>query len=78
MIGDIGDIGKGRSPRSQNPLRHTTPKRWLPEQDSNLNASVNSQGPQNLNALFGVAYRAIQQFSVPQLGCLGYRELALH
>jgi hypothetical protein len=27
----------------------------------------------NLNALFGVAYRETQRFSVPQLGYLGYR-----
>jgi hypothetical protein len=29
---------------------------------------------QNLNALFGVAYRGIQRFSVLQLGYLGYLE----
>jgi hypothetical protein len=28
---------------------------------------------QNLNALFGVAYREKQRFSVPQLGYLGYQ-----
>src|SRR5208283_3086656 len=28
---------------------------------------------QNLNALFGAAYRERQRFSVPQLGYLGYR-----
>jgi hypothetical protein len=28
---------------------------------------------QNLNALFGVAYREGQRFSVPQLGYLGYQ-----
>jgi hypothetical protein len=30
----------------------------------------------NLNALRGVAYRESEPFSVPQLGYLGYRELA--
>ena len=29
---------------------------------------------QNLNALFGVAYRKRQRFSVPQLGYLGYHD----
>ena len=38
-----------------------------------LKFSVNSRRMQNLNALFGVAYREIQRFSVPQLGYLGYQ-----
>jgi hypothetical protein len=37
------------------------------------NPSVNSRRMQNLNALFGAAYRERQRFSVPQLGYLGYQ-----
>jgi len=32
---------------------------------------------QNLNALYGVAYRERQRFSVPQLGYLGYQNIRL-
>jgi hypothetical protein len=42
---------------------------------SRINTSVNRRGMQILNALFGVAYRERQQFSVRQLGYLGYRIL---
>jgi hypothetical protein len=38
------------------------------------NISVNSRRIQNLNALFGVAYRERRRFSVPQLGYLGYEK----
>jgi hypothetical protein len=38
---------------------------------SHINPSVNSRRMQNLNALFGVAYRERRRFSVPQLGYLG-------
>ncbi|HEX4201444.1 MAG TPA: hypothetical protein VHY59_07995, partial [Chthoniobacterales bacterium] len=37
------------------------------------NRSVTTRRIQNLNALFGVAYRESRRFSVPQLGYLGYR-----
>jgi hypothetical protein len=37
------------------------------------NPSVNSRRMQLQNALFGVAYRERQRFSVPQLGYLGYQ-----
>jgi hypothetical protein len=30
---------------------------------------------QNLNALFGVAYREMRRFSVPQLGYSGYQNI---
>jgi hypothetical protein len=36
-----------------------------------VNPSVNSRRMQNLNALFGVAYREGRRFSVPQFGLLG-------
>jgi hypothetical protein len=49
--------------------------RWIPIGAIGSNPWVNSRRMRNLNALFGVAYRGRQRFSIPQLGYFGYLSL---